>query len=54
MLIDVDVKNMRVYVHGRRLHHGLLGAVAVAVGLVAAVHDRHDARVWVKDFINRG
>lgn len=54
MFIDVDLANRRVYVRGRRLHHGLIGAIAVAAGLVAAVHDRRDARVWVKDFINRG
>ena len=54
VFIDVDLQNMRVYVRGRRLHHGLIGAVAIAAGLVAAVHDRRDARVWVRDFINRG
>ena len=54
MFIDVDLQNMRVYVRGRRLHHGLIGAVAVIAGLAAAVHDRRDARVWVKDFISRG
>ena len=54
MFIDVDLQNMRVYVRGRRLHHGLVGAVAVIAGLAAAVHDRHDARVWVKEFISRG
>ena len=54
MLIDVDLANMRVYVRGRRLHHGLIGAVAVIAGLAAAVHDRRDARVWVKDFIAGG
>ena len=54
VLIDVDLANKRVYVRGRRLHHGLIGAVAVIAGLAAAVHDRRDARVWVKDFISRG
>lgn len=54
MFIDVDFEKKRVYVRGRRLHHGLIGTVAIAAGLVAAVHDRRDARVWVKDFINRG
>ena len=54
MLIDVDLANKRVYVRGRRLHHGLIGAIAVAAGLVAAVHDRRDARVWVKDFVRKG
>jgi len=54
VLIDVDLANKRVYVRGRRLHHGLIGAIAVAAGLVAAVHDRRDARVWVKDFVRKG
>ena len=54
MFIDVDFENRRVYVRGRRLHHGLVGAVAIAAGLVAAVLDRRDAKVWVRDFINRG
>jgi hypothetical protein len=54
VFIDVDFENRRVYVRGRRLHHGLVGAIAVAAGLVAAVHDRRDAKVWVRDFINRG
>ena len=54
VFIDVDFENMRVYVRGRRLHHGLVGAVAIAAGLVAAVHDRRDARVWVRDFVRKG
>jgi len=54
VFIDVDLANMRVYVRGRRLHHGLIGAVAIAAGLVAAVHDRRDARVWVRDFVRKG
>jgi len=54
VLIDVDLANKRVYVRGRRLHHGLIGAVAVIAGLAAAVHDRRDARVWVKDFVRKG
>jgi len=54
VFIDVDLTNMRVYVRGRRLHHGLIGAVAIAAGLVAAVHDRRDAKVWVRDFVRKG
>ena len=54
MFIDVDFENRRVYVRGRRLHHGLVGAIAVAAGLAAAVHDRRDARVWVRDFVRKG
>ena len=54
VFIDVDFENRRVYVRGRRLHHGLIGAIAVAAGLAAAVHDRRDAKVWVKDFVRKG
>ena len=53
MFIDVDVQNKRVYVRGRRLHHGLIGAVAIVAGVVCAVHDRRDAKVWIKDFVDR-
>ena len=53
VFIDVDVQNKRVYVRGRRLHHGLIGAVAIVAGVVCAVHDRRDAKVWIKDFVDR-
>lgn len=36
----------RVYVCGRRLHHGCPGALAVLAGVLAMVHDRRDAREW--------
>lgn len=36
----------RVYVRGRRLHHGASGALAVALGLLAMWQDRADARDW--------
>lgn len=32
----------RVYVRGRRIHHGLAGAVLVVVGAVLCLHDRRD------------
>jgi hypothetical protein len=32
----------RVYVFGRRLHHGLFGIALSIVGLALAVHDRRD------------
>ena len=49
MFIDVDLQNMRVYVRGRRLHHGLVGAVAIIAGAVLAVHDRRDLYRWIPD-----
>lgn len=36
----------RVWVLGRRIHHGAVGAVLTAVGLLLAVHDRHDLGSW--------
>ncbi len=38
----VDRERRRVFVCGRRLHHGLVGAVMVGVGAVLVWHDRHD------------
>lgn len=32
----------RVYVLGRRVHHGFVGAVLAGVGLALMVHDRLD------------
>lgn len=38
------VPSPRVYVFGRRLHHGL-------VGLALLLSDVHDWRVWVRDLL---
>lgn len=40
--------NQRLYVHGKRLHHGLTGCVLITVGAVLAAHDWHD-RWWLHD-----
>lgn len=40
--IDRHPHGPRVYVRGRRLHHGLSGVALTAVGLVLITHDRHD------------
>ena len=40
VLIDVDLGKRQVFVKGRRLHHGLVGVVAITAGIVLAVHDR--------------
>lgn len=49
MLIDVDLGNRQVFVKGHRLHHGLVGAVAIIAGAVLAVHDRKDFTRWIPD-----
>ena len=49
MLIDVDPGNRQVFVKGHRLHHGLVGAVAILAGAVLAVHDRKDFTRWIPD-----
>ena len=41
-LLHIDHDKRRVYVCGRRLHHGLVGLGAAAIGAVLMVHDRRD------------
>jgi hypothetical protein len=43
--VEYDWQRRRMYLFGRRLHHGLTGAVFVAVGLGLMWHDRAD-RWW--------
>ena len=43
-MIRVSLHPPRVTVFGHRVHHGL-------IGLVLLLHDRHDARVWLRDLI---
>jgi hypothetical protein len=44
-MIAYDWPRKRMYLFGRRVHHGLTGAVFVAVGLGLMWHDRAD-RWW--------
>lgn len=44
-MIAYDSTRRRMYLFGRRVHHGLTGAVFVAVGLGLMWHDRAD-RWW--------
>ena len=53
MLIDVDLGNRQVFVKGHRLHHGLVGAVAILAGAVLAVYDRKDFTRWIPDVLTR-
>ena len=43
-MIRVQLFPPRCWIFGRRIHHGL-------IGLLLIVHDRHDARVWIRDFV---
>jgi hypothetical protein len=43
--VHCDWPRKRIYLFGRRVHHGLTGAVFVAVGLGLMWHDRAD-RWW--------
>lgn len=42
-LVSYDANRRRVYLCGRRLHHGLTGAALATIGLVLMWDDRHDA-----------
>lgn len=39
---------VRLWVLGQRTHHGLVGCLLIAAGLVLALHDRQDAQFWFK------
>lgn len=41
-MLKIDKHNLRVYLAGRRVHHGLLGCFLVGLGATLVVHDRHD------------
>jgi hypothetical protein len=43
------IRDRRVYVAGRRVHHGLAGLVAILVGMAAVVHDWRDRPWWLRD-----
>jgi hypothetical protein len=44
-VVECDWERKRMYLFGRRLHHGLTGAVIVGLGLGLMWHDRAD-RWW--------
>ena len=41
-LLHIDHDKRRVYICGRRLHHGLVGLGAAAIGAALMLHDRRD------------
>ena len=45
-LVRYDAELRRVWVGSQRLHHGLVGTVFAAAGLVLMAHDWHDRRSW--------
>jgi hypothetical protein len=49
MLFRYDADAKRVWLLERRVHHGLVGVICAALGLLLMVHDRRDARVWFRD-----
>lgn len=44
----VAYKNRRLYLHGHRLHHGMVGSILAAIGAILMLHDRRDAP-WTQD-----
>ncbi|SEH10493.1 hypothetical protein [Thermoleophilum album] len=47
-LLGYDPERRRVWVLGRRLHHGLAGLVLAAVGTALMAHDWRDRSDWLR------
>jgi hypothetical protein len=47
-----DWTGRRLYLGGHRIHHGLTGILFTCLGVILAVHDRHDWKVWIRDLWN--
>lgn len=47
-MVKYDRELQRVWVFNQRMHHGATGIALVAVGVLLALHDRRDIRVWFK------
>lgn len=45
-LLIYDRTMRRLWVFKRRCHHGMIGCVVVALGILLAWHDRSDIREW--------
>lgn len=48
MFVYIDRRMVRVYVLGRRLHHGATGAAFCVLGAALMLHDRRDWRAWLR------
>lgn len=47
-MIRVDKHQWRLYVAGKRVHHGFVGAVMSTIGFLLMAHDRADYRDWFR------
>lgn len=45
-MIEYDRALRQVWLFKRRCHHGAVGCLALALGLVLVWHDRRDSREW--------
>ena len=41
-----DWPRKRMYIAGRRIHHGPVGVCIALIGIGLALHDRHDFDEW--------
>jgi hypothetical protein len=46
--VRYDAELRRVWICGRRLHHGLTGALLTAAGFALMAHDWRDRSIWFK------
>ena len=44
--VHYDDQLKRVWVGTQRLHHGLIGTVFAAAGVILMAHDWHDRKMW--------
>jgi hypothetical protein len=44
--VRYDREKRRLWVAGRRIHHGAVGVVLCVLGALLMWDDRHDYRVW--------
>lgn len=47
-LVTYDRTQRRLWIAHQRIHHGALGVVLVATGLVLTIHDRRDVPFWFR------
>jgi hypothetical protein len=47
-VLRYDAERRRVWICGRRMHHGLTGALLAAAGLALMAHDWSDRSCWFR------